>query len=222
MVATGSAPPFRSTPRLRSRKFTAISPSRPSTLNRRSIVSDTRDAVTTADRPEGKRKRATAKSGWSETTRAPVACTSAGSSPASVSTRSMSWIIRSSTTDTSRLRGRNGAARTASHDSAASRPGASTTARKAAEKRSIWPTCSTLPCLAARAARASASASVAAMGFSMNRCRPASSTAVPSATWKRVGAATITASASAMASARPMAGAPASAATAAARAASAS
>jgi hypothetical protein len=39
---------------------------------------ETRDAVITAARPEGKRSRATAKSGWSDITRAPTASTASG------------------------------------------------------------------------------------------------------------------------------------------------
>ena len=61
-------------------------------------------------------------------------------------------------------------------------------------KRSVWPTASTAPNRSARASIASASASVAAIGFSTRTCTPRSRNAPATSRCASVGTATTTAS----------------------------
>ena len=105
---------------------------------RRSLLKLTRLAVTLATQPPSKCSLALAMSSRPESTGTPTASTAASGAPTSSWIRSMSWIIRSSTTSTSVPRGWNGAMRCDSTNSGRSitSPSAST----AALKRSRWPT----------------------------------------------------------------------------------
>ncbi len=140
---------------------------------RRSLLKLTRLAVTLATQPPSKRSRAFAMSSRPDSTGTPTASTAASGWPTSSWIRSMSWIIRSSTTSTSVPRAENGATRWDSMNKGW--PITSSRASTAALKRSRWPTWSTRACRAASAISASASASVVAMGFSISTSRPPSS-----------------------------------------------
>ena len=94
----------------------------------------------------------------------PTAATELTRPPTNVRTRSMSWIIRSSTTATSAPRGLNGASRSLSMKRGASTYG--NAARTARLNRSTCPVCTSAPVRAAIASSASASSSVVAIGFS--------------------------------------------------------
>ena len=101
---------------------------------------DTRLAVMFATAPESNARRAFAMSTNGVSTGTPTARTDrATCPPTSVSTRSMSWIIRSSTTATSDPRGLNGASRSLSMNRGASTYGSA--ARTARLNRSTWPVC---------------------------------------------------------------------------------
>ena len=128
-------------------------------------------AVRLATQPFSNVIRALAMSGLSLTTATPLACTFFTGDPTTVSTMSMSWIIRSSTTLTSVPRGLNCARRCVSMNMGRSKWGSA--ARKAGLKRSTWPICTFTPLLRASSTRSSASSIVLASGFSMNTCLPA-------------------------------------------------
>ena len=110
---------------------------------RRSLLKLTRLAVTLTTQPPSKRRRALAMSSRPESTGTPTASTATSGVPTSSWIRSMSWIIRSSTTSTSVPRRLNGATRWDSTNSG--RSSTSSSARIAALKRSRWPTWSTRP-----------------------------------------------------------------------------
>ncbi len=66
--------------------------------------------------------------------------------------------------------------------------------RTAGENRKVWPTMITRPPLSAASLSRRHSSADAAMGFSTNRCLPASRTSMPSGKWVLTGVATTTAS----------------------------
>ncbi len=101
----------------------------------------------------------------------PTARTSLTGDFAKASTMSRSWIIRSSTTSTSSERGVNTLSRCTSKNIGCVSNG--TVARTAGLKRSRCPTCAIRLCVAASATNSSASASVAASGFSISTSTPA-------------------------------------------------
>ena len=105
---------------------------------------------------------------------------------------SRSWIIRSRTTSTSRLRGEKEPRRWTSTNRAPFP--AESRASVAGLKRSMWPTCRTAPRSAASARRSSASSRVAVIGFSSRTSRPRSRARRATAWWSTVGTATETAS----------------------------
>ena len=119
---------------------------------------DTRLAVMFATAPDEKTRRALAMSTNDVRIGTPTACTWSTCSPTSVRIRSMSWIIRSSTTATSAPRGLNGASRSLSM-----KRGRSTYAsapRIARLNRSTCPVWISAPVRSAIARSSSASASV--------------------------------------------------------------
>ena len=134
---------------------------------------DTRLAVMFATAPASNVMRAFAMSTNGVNTGTPTAETDATPPPTNVRTRSMSWIIRSSTTATSEPRGLNGASRSLSMNRGASTNGSA--ARTARLNRSTCPVCSTAPVRRAIASSSSASSSVVAIGFSISTCSPRSS-----------------------------------------------
>ncbi len=140
---------------------------------------ETRLAVMFATAPLSKVRRAFAMSTSVVITGIPAAERSVTLDPTTVCTRSMSWIMRSSTTGTSAPRGLNGASRLIS-----TKPGWSTygsAARTARLNRSTWPICTITPAFFAAASISSASSIVAAIGFSMSTCLPAASARIVTA-----------------------------------------
>ena len=119
---------------------------------------DTRLAVMFATAPASNVIRAFAMSTNGVSTGTPTADTCDTPPPTNVRTRSMSWIIRSSTTATSDPRGLNGASRSLSMNRGSSTYGSA--ARTARLNRSTWPVCTTAPVRFAIASSASASSSV--------------------------------------------------------------
>ena len=177
---------------------------------------ETRLAVMFATAPESKVRRALAMSTNGVSTGTPTACTDDDLPPTSVSTRSMSWIMRSSTTATSAPRGLNGASRSLWMKRGASTKGSA--ARMARLNRSTCPVCTSAPCRPARASIASASSSVTAMGFSISAWMPRASTCCATAKCDGVGTTIVTASTtSSSASSESKARTPSSSATCAAR-----
>ena len=128
-------------------------------------------AVTSATQPFANRMRALAMSISSVNTGAPIASIEAIGERTMCSIRSMSWIMRSSTTETSVPRGLNGASRFDSMKRGLDNSLA--TARITGLKRSRWPTCSTQRRSAAIAMSSRASSAVAVIGFSTRTWTPA-------------------------------------------------
>src|SRR5437762_970461 len=138
-----------------------------------------------ATAPEVNVTRALAMSSVGVSTGTPTAEMSRAPAPTSVSSRSMSWIMRSSTTATSDPRGLNGASLSLSMNRGCLTCGSA--ARTARLKRSMWPICTITPFFPASARRASASSRVAVMGFSMNTCLPRSIAALATVKCADVG-----------------------------------
>ena len=109
----------------------------------RSRSRDTRLAVMFATAPASNERRAFAMSTNGVSTGTPTADTDRTAPPTNVRTRSMSWIIRSSTTATSEPRGLNGARRLLSMNRGDSTNG--NAARTARLNRSTCPVCTTAP-----------------------------------------------------------------------------
>ncbi len=131
-------------------------------------------------------------SSFPDSTATPTADTLVGGSPTASSTRSMSWIIRSNTTSMSSERGWNKASRWASMN--LGRVTCGRAAIRAGLKRSTCPTWSLTPVRRAASIMASASSTVAAIGFSTSRCRPAAAARSAAPRWATVGSAIETAS----------------------------
>ena len=142
-------------------------------LRTRSV--ETRDAVKLATQPDSSSTRTLAISTLGDKIGRPTARTSRTGELAKVSTMSRSWIIRSSTTSTSSARGVKTESRCASKNMG--RRSCGCTASTAGLKRSKCPGCRMHPPICAMRIRSSASASVAASGFSTSKSRPASSRA---------------------------------------------
>ncbi len=145
-----------------------------------------------ATAPPSKVTRALAMSVLPVSTGTPTASTVSTGRPASPRTRSMSWIIRSSTTATSVPRGLKGARRCDSMKRGSSRYGSQ--ARSAPLKRSTCPVATLTPRDAAASTIRFASSSVEAIGFSISRWTPASIAASETSAWRVVGTATTAAS----------------------------
>ena len=133
---------------------------------------DTRLAVMLATAPASNVIRALAMSTNGVSTGTPTADTERTPPPTNVRTRSMSWIIRSSTTATSEPRGLNGASRSLSMNRGAvdvRQRGA----HGAVESLDVTRLHAPPPCARAIASSASASSSVVAIGFSIEHVQPA-------------------------------------------------
>ena len=124
-------------------------------------------AVTLATQPPTKPMRALAMSMVSDSTEMPLAEIDSISRSTRCRIRSISWIIRSSTTLTSVARAVNGASRV---DSMKRGPSSrSETPSSTLLKRSMWPTCSTSPPARASAISSAASSTVVVTGFSIRQ-----------------------------------------------------
>jgi hypothetical protein len=156
------------------------------------VSSDTRLAVISATAPPSKTSLALAMSIRDVSTGVPTAWNESRGLSTRPSTRSMSWIIRSSTTPTSVPRGPNGASRSDSRKRGSSRCGRAP--RTAGLYRSTWPTAILSPRRSARSTRSSASSRVPATGFSTRTWQPASRAARATGWWSEVGTATTRAS----------------------------
>ncbi len=138
----------------------------------RSEVWLTRLAETSATQPSANSMRALAMSTAGVSTGKPLARTAVISLRAKLRIRSMSWIMRSSTTFTSMPRGLKIASRSDSMNSG--RVIWSRTARIAGLNRSRCPTWNIKPWRAASSTSSAASSTVRVTGFSTRMCTPAS------------------------------------------------
>ena len=151
----------------------------------RSAAAATRLVASVATMPFSNTTRASATSFHRVATDTPLAATETTGDAASVSTRSMSWIIRSRTTSTSTARPDHGVRRT--HSISRGATTRSLSARNAGAKRSMCPTWRRVPFRAARATRSAAAGTSAAIGFSTKRWMPASISSAATAGCAEVG-----------------------------------
>ena len=149
---------------------------------RRSLLKLTRLAVTLATQPPAKRSLALAMSSRPESTGTPTASSASSGRPTRSWIRSMSWIIRSSTTSTSVPRSREGRDAVRFDEQ---RPVDHVVERQQRGIEALEMADLKDPLAAWRRARSgrSASARVVAMGFSTRTCRPPSSRRLATSTW---------------------------------------